>query len=104
MLAIAPGNSEALQLRQSAEAMQAELGKIPAAPPPDRAASAIGNQETRPPGVAPATVPGLSGQALTDQARQLFDQSKFAEAIEVLGRALSTDPHNEGALRLRVLA
>ena len=35
---------------------------------------------------------------------QLFDQSKFAEAIEVLGRALNTDPHNEAALRLRVLA
>jgi tetratricopeptide (TPR) repeat protein len=103
VLEIAPDNSEARQLRQSAEAMQAELGKV-SAQPSGRASATASNPETKVQNAAPplATIP--LGMALIDQAKRLFDQRKFTDAIEILGRVLATDPYNEAGLRMRALA
>lgn len=84
--------------------MQAELGKGPAGQPPDRAAATISNQDPRVQNPAPVAVTIPPGQALTNQARLLFNQRKFKDAIEALGRALAADPHSEEALRWRALS
>jgi tetratricopeptide (TPR) repeat protein len=42
--------------------------------------------------------------ALNAQAKRLFDQNKFAESIEVLGRVLTANAYDETALRLRAIS
>jgi tetratricopeptide (TPR) repeat protein len=99
VLAIAPDDRLAQQVRQSAIAMQTELAKVrngqPAPTPvPKDVAVASPPQATVPP-------PALPANQSIEQAKQLLQQRRPAEAIARLNLALAADPHNEIALRFR---
>ena len=99
LLTLLPGNAEIQRQRQAAVAMQAALAKVRDAPgesPPAVAgAGAI---------APPATAGAVPGGSPLDQAKLLFAQKRFPEAIARLGVVLTGDPNNEQALRLRAIA
>jgi tetratricopeptide (TPR) repeat protein len=132
ILEIEPDNVEAQQSIRSAQALQSEVGGLQDRSI-DRAVSSVVDLKTAGAGgPSGSSVQDLSGQdtqrpdrvatsirdfetarsntgtapdtrALTLQGKQLLDQGKYGEAIDVAGRALAADPHSRAALMLRVV-
>src|SRR3984893_9333447 len=100
VLSIAPDDKSAQQQRQAAVAMQSEVAKVrdgqptPGTPPKLVAAA---------PAPPPSAVPPSSAQ-LIEQAKLFIGPRKFSDAAARLHLALTADPHNEAALRLRAVS
>ena len=97
LLAMAPGNQEIQRQRQLAVGMQADMAKVRGNP--TAAGAPLSSMAAMPP-QAPAQTAGASGPSI-QQAKQLFDQKRYADAIAQLNQVLSGDPRNDAALRLR---